>query len=167
MYSYHDLKLYVCYILIQFRNHEFSVCYLNIACKLSRRFRSDVVDISVIVTEYILWNMLTVSDLPCFITKPISGLYFRVISPSLLGQSYDGKSCDCPKARGAMLNMMLCSRRVYTDYNLLFWFWLNCSVTFMSVPIILNKQHSGELHKMDLLGLDMMTTINSFTLGKK
>ena len=41
-------------------------------------FCIDVIEISVTVTEYILWNMHTVSDLPCFITNRfqvyISGL---------------------------------------------------------------------------------------------
>ena len=49
-----------------------------------RRFRSDVVEISVTVTEHIIWNMHTLRDLSCFITKPISGLCFRVISSSRL-----------------------------------------------------------------------------------
>ena len=102
------LKLQLCsmLILIQFRNHEFDVCYLNITCKLRRCFRSDIVEISVTVTEHILWNMHTVHHLLCSIRKPISGLYFRVTSPPLLGQSYDGKSRHFPKASGATLNIL-------------------------------------------------------------
>ena len=71
-------------ILMQFRNHEPGVCYLNIVYNLGRRIRSDFLEIS--VTEYILWNMHTVCDLLCVMMvkwQPISGLCFRVTSPSL------------------------------------------------------------------------------------
>ena len=70
MYVYSFKTAIITCIHIMTWNHEFDVCYLNIACTLSRRFHGDVVEISVTVTDYILWNVHTVGDLPCFIIKP-------------------------------------------------------------------------------------------------
>ena len=50
-----------------------------------RWFRGDVVEISVTVTEHIIWNMHTVRDSSCFITKPISH-YDDVIMGSIASQ---------------------------------------------------------------------------------
>ena len=98
---------------MQFRNHDIGVYYVDIACKLDRRFLSHVIEIS--VTECILLNIHIVRDLLSFSqlsNNPISGLSLRVTS-SQLRPSYKRKSRDCLKASGATLNNMLRSSGKY------------------------------------------------------
>ena len=73
--SHHDVKLYA-RLWCNFETIRLE-CVVCIACKLGGRFRSDVVEISLI--EYILCYVHTICDLLCLITvdwQPISVVSF-------------------------------------------------------------------------------------------